>query len=65
MPARSVCASSAAVDSPLSAEPDAWPSDSAAMSGTGRLPAAGGAMMLPPQPPPANGNLFAALKHFF
>jgi hypothetical protein len=53
----------AAVDSPLTAEPDAWPSDPTSMSGTGRLPVSLG--RLPPQPPPANVNLLAALKHFF
>jgi hypothetical protein len=49
----------AAADSPLPAEPDGWPSDPRPMSGPGSF---GG---LPPQPPPVNGNLFTALKHFF
>jgi len=55
----------AAVDSALPAEPAAWPSDPAATSGIGRQPAASRFGMLPPQPPPANGNLLAAFKHFF
>ena len=55
----------ATVDSPLPAEPDAWPSDPRTTSGTGRLPAAGRFGMLPPQPPPANINVLTALKHFF
>jgi hypothetical protein len=55
----------AASDSALAAEPDAWPSDPRPTSGTGRLPALGRFGMLPPQPPPANGNLLMALKHFF
>jgi hypothetical protein len=45
-----------AAGSPLPAEPDGWPPNPPRMSGTGRLP---------PQPPPANVNLFSALKHFF
>jgi hypothetical protein len=53
----------AAVDAPLPVEPDAWPSDPTPMSGAGRLLASSG--RLPPQPPPANVNLLAALKHFF
>ena len=55
----------AVVDSPLPAEPDGWPTDPTPVSGAGRLSAAPGLGMLPPQPPPVNGNLFAALKHFF
>jgi hypothetical protein len=55
----------AAVDSPLTAEPDAWPSDPSPTIGTGRLPAIGRFGMLPPQPPPANINVLTALKHFF
>jgi hypothetical protein len=47
----------AAVEPPLPAEPDAWPS--------GRSSATGSLRMLPPQPPPANPNLLAALKRFF
>ena len=43
------------------AEPDGWPPEPT--SGASRLPSVG--RMLPPQPPPANGNLFNALKHFF
>ncbi len=55
----------AAVDSALPAEPDAWPSDPAPMGGASRLTVAHSLGMLPPQPPPVNGNLFTALKHFF
>jgi hypothetical protein len=55
----------AVVDSPLPAEPDGWPTDPTPVSGAGRLPAAPSLGMLPPQPPPVNGNLLAALKHFF
>ncbi len=55
----------AVVDSPLPAEPDGWPTDPIPVSGAGRLPAAPRLGMLPPQPPPVNGNLLAALKHFF
>jgi hypothetical protein len=47
------------------AETDAWPSDQAAMRGTGRRQASGFLRTLPPQPPPANGNLLTALKRFF
>jgi hypothetical protein len=46
----------AAVEPPLSAGPDAWPSNPPAMSS---------AHGLPPQPPPVNGNVLTALKHFF
>jgi hypothetical protein len=49
-------------DQPFPAEPEGWPSSPAPM---GRLPAVGGAGRLPPQPPPANVNVFTALKHFF
>jgi len=55
----------AATDSPLAAEADAWPSDPSPTGSTGRLQATGRFGMLPPQPPPANGNLLAAFKHFF
>jgi hypothetical protein len=55
----------AAVDSAASAEPNAWPSDPAPMGGAGRLPVTNSFRMLPPQPPPVNGNVFTALKHFF
>jgi hypothetical protein len=53
------------VDSPLPAEPDGWPTDPTPVSGAGRLSAARSLGMLPPQPPPVNGNLLAALKHLF
>jgi len=49
----------AVADSPVLAEPDAWPSNPAAMSG------ASNSSRLPPQPPPANVNVLTALKHFF
>ena len=52
-------------DSSLPAEPDGWPSDPSPVSSTGRLPAAAGLRMLPPQPPPVNLNVLTALKHFF
>jgi hypothetical protein len=35
------------------------------MGGAGRLPVTNSFRMLPPQPPPVNGNVFTALKHFF
>jgi hypothetical protein len=55
----------AAADQPFPAEPEGWPSDPSPMRGSGHLPAAGSSSGLPPQPPPANVNVFTALKHFF
>ena len=55
----------ASVDSPLAAEQDGWPSGPSAMSGASRVPVSHSLGMLPPQPPPVNGNLFTALRHFF
>jgi hypothetical protein len=55
----------ASVDAPLAAEQDGWPAGPSAMSGASRLPVSHSLGMLPPQPPPVNGNLFTALKHFF
>jgi hypothetical protein len=55
----------ASVDSPLAAEQDGWPSGPSAMGGASRVPVSHSLGMLPPQPPPVNGNLFTALRHFF
>jgi hypothetical protein len=55
----------ASIDSPLAAEQDGWPSGPSAMTGASRVPVSHSLGMLPPQPPPVNGNLFTALRHFF
>jgi hypothetical protein len=55
----------ASVDASLSAEPNAWPSSPAPMGGADRFQVSHSMGMLPPQPPPVNGNLFTALRHFF
>jgi len=52
-------------DPALPAEPDAWPSDRAPESGSGRSSVAHSLGMLPPQPPPVNGDLLTALKRLF
>jgi hypothetical protein len=48
-----------AANAALPADSDGWPTEPARVTTTGSL------HMLPPQPPPANPNLLAALKHFF
>jgi len=54
-----------AADPSPPAEPDAWPSDRAPESGSVRSSVVHGLGMLPPQPPPVNGNLLTALKRLF
>jgi hypothetical protein len=47
----------AVASDPIPSEPDGWPTEPSRVATTGSL--------LPPQPPPANFNPLAALKHFF